>query len=142
MSEQAKENARQRAREWHANNRERANAGRIQRYRSSRENAIAPANVRRFSLTPERYAEMFAAQGGRCFICRGMEPQFRNEKRKFLAVDHDHACCPADRSCGECVRALVCSSCNYILGRVNDDPDWLNKAEAYLRKHQALADAG
>lgn len=36
--------------------------------------------------------------------------------RRCLCVDHDHRCCPGDRSCGKCVRGLLCRTCNRIEG--------------------------
>lgn len=33
-----------------------------------------------------------------------------------LKVDHDHACCPASRSCGQCVRGYLCHECNTAEG--------------------------
>lgn len=51
-----------------------------------------------------------------------------------MNVDHDHACCPdADsKTCGKCVRGLLCRYCNFGLGRFDDDPDRLWRAIEYL----------
>jgi hypothetical protein len=38
------------------------------------------------------------------------------EERRHLNVDHDHRCCPGERSCGKCVRGLLCRTCNRIEG--------------------------
>lgn len=51
-----------------------------------------------------------AAQGGCCARCH--EP-FRNSKD--TQIDHDHSCCPGRRSCGSCVRGVICWQCNQRL---------------------------
>lgn len=89
----------------------------------------------RYNLTPEAYAEMLEAQGGVCKICEQPETQRNvNGDIKMLAVDHDHACCPEpSRSCGLCVRALLCGRCNQILGKFGDDIGLLARAIIYLK---------
>jgi len=82
-----------------------------------------------YSLTTEDYDEMLVRQGGVCAVCR-TAPQ----DNRALAVDHDHSCCPDKRSCGKCVRALLCTNCNTILGMAGDDPDRLERLADYLRK--------
>jgi Recombination endonuclease VII len=47
-------------------------------------------------------------------------------------IDHDHACCGAGRSCGKCVRGLLCSRCNTALGLLEDDAARVAAALAYL----------
>ena len=43
---------------------------------------------------------------------------------KGLVVDHDHDCCPGNRSCGECVRGFICQGCNNALGRLDKEGAW------------------
>jgi len=50
--------------------------------------------------------------------------------------DHDHACCPGDRSCEKCRRGLICQQCNKALGNVKDDPEKLEGLAEYLRRYQ------
>jgi hypothetical protein len=83
--------------------------------------------VRNHGITVEQYCQMIEAQEGRCAIC-GEVPEQR------LRVDHDHACCAAKHSCGECVRGLLCGTCNAALGGFRDDPRLLEAALKYLRK--------
>lgn len=80
-----------------------------------------------YGLTGEMFAALLADQGDRCAICRTDDPGDQ------WHVDHDHACCPGKRrSCGQCVRGLLCRSCNWGLGHFRDDPDRLRAAAAYL----------
>jgi hypothetical protein len=54
-----------------------------------------------------------------------------------LDIDHDHACCPGDRSCGKCVRGFLCRSHNVGLGMFGDDPAQLRAAADYIERHRA-----
>lgn len=75
------------------------------------------------------YEDLFALQGGSCGICGKTE----EENGQRLCVDHDHSCCPTKRkSCGKCVRGLLCSNCNTGLGYFNDNKDRLQSAIKYL----------
>lgn len=85
-------------------------------------------NLKKHGLTSERYEALLAAQGGACAICRGTTPYGRGR----FHIDHDHRCCPGQRSCGKCVRGLLCGRCNPGLGAFQDSPDLLMAAVAYL----------
>jgi hypothetical protein len=65
----------------------------------------------RYGLTRERYMQL-SADG--CAACGATEN---------LCIDHDHSCCPAGRSCGQCVRGALCKPCNTAAGYLRDDPD-------------------
>jgi hypothetical protein len=63
-------------------------------------------------------------------ICKQKDTSFR----KRLSVDHDHACCSGEGSCGKCIRGLLCHKCNLALGAINDDINILQKMIDYLKK--------
>lgn len=83
----------------------------------------------KFNITMERYDKMLDAQGGVCAICGKADVSGR-----ALSVDHDHSCCPGKKSCGECVRSLLCGNCNMGLGKFQDDPELLRAAIDYLKR--------
>lgn len=85
--------------------------------------------VKMYGITHEQYMEMQAEQDGLCAICRKPEKRILYGEVAHLAVDHDHAT-------GK-VRSLLCHRCNVGLGRV-EDREFLAKALAYLRYHEAL----
>jgi hypothetical protein len=79
-----------------------------------------------FGLSLADYKAMLEAQGGCCAIC-----QRTDNSDRFFAVDHDHACCPTQKTCGQCVRGLLCTPCNAQLGFL-ENIEWRVKADAYL----------
>lgn len=92
----------------------------------------------RYGVSQEQYDLMLEAQGGVCKICECPETaQGGAGGVKPLAVDHDHACCGADKACASCVRGLLCMQCNQALGKFNDDVSLLTAAIAYLTAARA-----
>ena len=80
-----------------------------------------------YNMTPEDYDNMLSSQNGVCAICQQV-----CKTKKGLAIDHDHSCCPGGKSCGKCIRGLLCSNCNRALGMFQENIDILNKAIRYL----------
>lgn len=81
-----------------------------------------------YNLSAEKYDAIYLVQGECCEICRRARGV-----RKRLSVDHDHSCCNGAYSCGNCVRGLLCTTCNKMLGHLRDDPDAFERASLYLR---------
>jgi hypothetical protein len=89
----------------------------------------------RYGISLAQYNEMFEQQGGRCACCGTQAPSVPkpgNARADRLHVDHDHSCCPGRRSCGRCVRGLLCGRCNWMLGQADDDPLILQMGIDYL----------
>jgi hypothetical protein len=75
---------------------------------------------------------LIETQSNKCAICL---TEF-GEGKKRPGVDHDHACCDTKaKSCGQCVRGLLCGNCNSLLGFVNDDIRILKNAVEYISKY-------
>jgi hypothetical protein len=115
-------------------------AAAAQRYYSSERGRTlkrADRLMRYFSMTVDQYDTMYAAQGGLCAICKAPETKQHRGRGvvQSLSVDHDHRCCPErSRSCGKCVRGLLCDRCN--LGRFPDDPSLLRAAADYFERYR------
>lgn len=90
-----------------------------------------------YGITPEQYAELYAAQGGRCWVCRRA-----TGKAKRLAVEHDHGCTAGhapEVGCPQCVTGLACGRCNQdVLGRLGRDPAVYEAIAAALRRPPAV----
>ena len=67
-----------------------------------------------YGITEAQYNELLERQGGGCAICG--RTQEENGRARYLSVDHDHRCCPGKKSCGKCVRGLLCLRCNNDMG--------------------------
>ena len=93
--------------------------------------------LKRYNLTPADYENLLAAQGGVCAICKGSYPGPGGSFR----IDHDHACCPERmKSCGKCIRGLLCNYCNLHLA--GEDPQRLRNAADYIEKARANMHSG
>ena len=87
-------------------------------------------NVKRYGITVKQFEALLKSQNNNCGIC----------SRKFWDetsgpnIDHDHSCCnEQQKSCGRCIRGLLCASCNFALGALLDNPDWFTKGAKYLQ---------
>jgi len=74
----------------------------------------------KYGITPEQHQQMLEDQSLCCAICLRTETE---EGRKF-SIDHDHLT-------GK-VRGLLCFQCNTGIGKLQDDPEILRRAIAYL----------
>ena len=90
------------------------------------------SNLRKYNITMDQYEQMFADQDGVCKICGKPETRTKDGKVSSLAVDHDHACCPGNYSCGQCIRGLLCFKCNMMVGYSGDNIAILHLAIKYL----------
>lgn len=78
---------------------------------------------RNYGISLEQYQEMVDSQGGLCAIC---------SQESELFVDHDHSCCIGSKTCGSCIRGLICDKCNRGVGLLQDSPEILESALKYL----------
>lgn len=85
----------------------------------------------RYKLTKEQYLKRLAEQENKCAICETLES---DTVRKRLFVDHNHACCSGDVTCGKCVRDLLCDNCNKMLANAKESVATLLRGVDYLRK--------
>lgn len=83
----------------------------------------------RYGLTLEDYDRMLYTQGGGCAIC-GRPPR---EGGPSLHVDHDHRCCSGSKkTCGKCIRGLLCYPCNSKLAVLESDKEFHKRMRAYV----------
>lgn len=103
-------------------------------YQSRRDLVRDKMRQQRFGITRQEFDALFASQGNVCALC-GTD----NPGRNYWAVDHDHACCPStDKTCGRCIRGILCGLCNHGLGAFRDSAEVLRKAAEYLDARAAV----
>lgn len=78
---------------------------------------------KRHRLEEKEYDRLLSLYSGKCHLCKD---------RNATCIDHDHNCCSAQRSCGKCVRGLLCTRCNRVLGMIGDSIPFLVDIEQYL----------
>jgi hypothetical protein len=83
-----------------------------------------------YGLTPQNIADLMQKQDHKCAICGA------NISERFF-IDHDHSCCASrHKTCGQCVRGLLCGNCNLGLGAFQDDDERMLNAIKYLWRHE------
>jgi Recombination endonuclease VII len=93
--------------------------------RAAKKKSNRKYRITSYGITEAEFAQILAAQGSACGMCH--EPF---EDGQLIHVDHDHDCCKEkNRSCGKCVRGLLCHACNVALGHIERRYDL---ARAYL----------
>jgi len=80
-----------------------------------------------YGITLEQYETMLNKQQGKCCICNSDLLLVRG------VVDHDHRCCSGPKTCGKCIRGILCSNCNSGIGLLLDDYQIVQRAAEYLR---------
>ena len=76
-----------------------------------------------FGITLEEYNIMLKQQDNKCLICKTI----KCKSGRAFAVDHDHIT--------NKIRGLLCSNCNHLLGKAQDDVEILSEAIKYLNKY-------
>jgi hypothetical protein len=88
--------------------------------RAADPDAAIKARAKKFGLTLDQLLKMYSDQDHRCAWCGRHESELN-----YLCVDHDRNCCPGERSCGQCVRQLLCERCNFAEGHLKHWPEAL-----------------
>jgi hypothetical protein len=81
-----------------------------------------------YGITLEEFNVKMTSQESKCAICG-----------RFLirpSLDHGHDCCPGKKSCGKCIRGILCQGCNTIIGLADDSIEILSNAIQYLKEYQ------
>lgn len=85
----------------------------------------------KYNISIEQYTSLLTAQNNSCAICKKGDPGTSGSWH----IDHDHRCCPEkNRSCGKCVRGLLCHYCNIGLGHFFESLAFLDSAASYLSR--------
>ena len=101
--------------------------------------------MKKYGTTVEWYRDKLIEQSGICALCKHLSHHHGTIQR--LQVDHNHDCCDLKtKSCGKCLRGLLCADCNIRLAPVEDvlkqgtivplAGTWLSKALAYLDSYK------
>src|ERR1039458_4622049 len=87
-----------------------------------------------YGITLEQYEKMLLLQNGICLLCKQPFDLLGDFNKNSPVVDHDHNCCNGAKTCGNCIRGIIHSSCNLALGNFNDDSVLLRLAAEYIEK--------
>jgi hypothetical protein len=76
-----------------------------------------------YNISEDAYNWLAFSQDYVCYLCEESDCRTNKEGLTYnLSVDHDHRCCSGNKSCGSCVRHLLCVKCNTLVGTVESKP--------------------
>lgn len=96
---------------------------------TKRYNRAAYNRKSRYGVTEEQYQAMLTAQGNACAVCK---VSFEEDRP---CIDHDHNCCKGSKSCGKCVREILCPSCLTLASLMETRFKYSTDLFNYLHKH-------
>lgn len=99
-------------------------------YVINRQKVLEQVRYYRHSMSKVEYDRLLASQCDKCAICS------IKLKDGDMALDHDHKCCDTKRTCGKCIRGILCGGCNRGIGHFKESIDSLRMAIIYLEKHK------
>lgn len=95
-----------------------------------KQRARSYARKHRYGITEEQYQSLLIEQNNMCAVC---DIEFSDKVKP--QVDHDHNCCAGAKSCGVCLRGLLCSHCVTFASFVETRFKDMDKMFQYLTHH-------
>ena len=83
--------------------------------------------LKRVGWTPERFEEQLKEQDNKCAICRKPLQLHVGQQEVRACADHEHVDPPKPRG-------ILCPQCNVGIGNLQDSPEIIESAAAYLRR--------
>jgi len=95
--------------------------------------ALSVHRMNKYGITDEQFIQMLVDQDGKCAVCGIDAETYLERSGHEFSVDHDHGCCPdSHKTCGLCLRGLLCHLCNIGIGNLQDSVEVLQNALNYL----------
>lgn len=89
-----------------------------------------------YGINTEEYDRLLELSNGGCYICGKTKKQNRD---RYLSVDHDHSCCNKERGCcGKCIRGILCDVCNRAVGLLQDNPENAMAVAIYIQNNKPV----
>jgi hypothetical protein len=85
----------------------------------------------KYHLSEAAFDALLSKQNYQCGICR---KEF--SETNIPCIDHDHHCCKGNKSCGNCIRGLLCRKCNAGIGLMEDNVVHLENAVKWVTKNE------